>query len=242
MKFSNKLILPLTFSSILAASTALAGDEMENTAENIEQKTEHTYHDAKKATKDTYKNVKEGTKDAWADVKDGSKNIWENTQDAYDDGVISGKLETALILNEHLNPFEIDIEVEGKKVILEGEVGSEIEKDLAENIAEGIKGVTSVDNRITVDKNSDNKREKMSESKDRDFSQYVADASTTASIKTELIANDSVSGLSIDVDTFKDRVVLSGEVKTKAQKSLAEQIVKKRKNVTQVINNLTVNS
>lgn len=231
MKLSSQLILPLTFSAILAANTALAKDEMEDAAENVEQNTEQAYEEAK-----------EGTKDAWADVKEGTKKAWENTEDAYKDGVIAGKLETALILNEHLNPFDIDIEVDNGKVLLEGDVESDVEKELAANIAEGIEGVSSVENKIKIEKGSKKDREEMSDSQHRDFSQYIADASTTASIKTELLANDGVSGLDINVDTYKDRVVLSGNVKTQAQKTLAEKIVKKRDNVTTIVNNLTVNS
>ncbi|HEY7772062.1 MAG TPA: BON domain-containing protein [Marinagarivorans sp.] len=242
MKFSSKLILPLTFSSILAANTALAKDDMEDAVDNAEHNTEQTYEKAKENTKDAWKDTKEGTKDVWADVKEGSKKAWKNTEDAYKDGVIAGKLETALILNEHLNPFEIDIDVDNGDVLLEGDVESEIEKDLASNIAEGINGVSSVDNQINIEKDSKKDREEISEGKNRDFFQYIADASTTASIKTELLADGDVSGLDINVDTYKDRVVLSGKVKTEAQKTLAEKIVKKRDNVTHVVNNLTVNS
>ena len=242
MKFSSKLILPLTFSSILAANTTLANDNMEDAVDNAEHTTEQAYEKTKDGSKKAWKETKEATKDAWVDVKEGSKKAWENTEDAYNDGVIAGKLETALILNEHLNPFDIDIEVDNGNVVLEGDVESDVEKDLAANIAEGIEGVSSVDNQIEIEKGSKKDRKEMSEGTNRDFSQYVADVSTTASIKTELLADDGVSGLDIDVDTYKDRVVLSGEVKTEAQKTLAEQIVKKRDNVTRVVNNLTVNS
>lgn len=241
MTISKKLILPFAISSLLVTQMASADGKMENMAENAERKTEQAYESAKNKTGEAWQDVKEGSKETWSDVKHGSKKAWKNTQTAFDNGVKSGKIETALILNKHLNPFEIDIDVEGNKVTLTGEVDSEIEKELAANIAKGVEGITDVDNKIVVEKNS-KKRQANTSGTQRDFSQYVEDASTTASIKVELLANDNIEGMDINVDTFNDRVTLSGTVKSEAQKSLAEAIVKKREGVEAVVNRLKVNS
>jgi hyperosmotically inducible periplasmic protein len=226
MNFSKKLLLPLTLSSIVALSfDAVAEDK------SIKQESKETWQEVKKESKET-----------WQDVKQGSKKAWNNTQDAYSEGVIAGKLEAALILNRQLNPFEIGFDVEGTKVTLKGKVDTEIEKDLAENVTKGVDGVNKVENKILVEKSATKVSRSISADGKRSFSQYVDDASTTASIKTELLANENIKGLDINVDTFNNKVTLSGKVKTSAQKALAEAIVKKRDGVSAVVNQLTVNS
>jgi hyperosmotically inducible periplasmic protein len=194
---------------------------------------------------ETSTELKQDTNQGWSEAKKDSKELWRDTKSAFNEGVVEGKLEMALMLNKHLNSFEIDIDVDGDKVVLEGDVDSEIEKDLAESIAEGIEGISSVDNKLTVNKNaakSERDEDKVTDSKDRDFSQLFSDVSTTAAIKTELLANDNIKGMDVDVDTFNNQVTLSGKVQSEAQKSLAESIAKKREGVNKVINNLRTNS
>lgn len=226
MNFSKKLLLPVTLTSIVALSfqSTFAEDK------SIKQESKETWQEVKKESKET-----------WQDVKQGSKKAWNNTQDVYKEGVLAGKLETAIILNRQLNPFEIGFDVEGSQVTLKGKVDTEIEKDLAENITKGVDGVEKVDNKIVVEK-STTRANRVSADGERSFSQYVDDVSTTASIKTELLANENIKGLDINVDTFNNKVTLRGQVKSPAQKSLAEAIVKKRSGVSEVINQLKISS
>ncbi len=177
----------------------------------------------------------------WADFKQDSKQTWKDSKSAFKDGWIESKLETALILNKHLNPFEIDIRVDNDVATLEGEVSSDIEKELAENIALGVEGIDSVDNKITVNA----KLTKVAESapsKSRNFSQYVDDVTTTAAIKTELLASKNVKGLNINVDTLNNKVTLTGKVTSAEEKALAQAIAAKHDGVKGVINNLQVKS
>ncbi len=180
---------------------------------------------------------KRSAEEYWAEFKQDSEQNWDSTQDAFRDGWIESKLETALILNEHLNPFEIDISVNNATATLEGEVSSDIDKELAENVAMGIEGIDDVENKLSVKKDLKDSDEEES---GRNFSQYMEDISTTAAIKTELLASSNINGMSIDVDTYKDEVTLSGEVETDAQRKLAEAIVSKREGVAKVVNNLKV--
>ena len=189
---------------------------------------------------DTYKEKKSAS-EFWADFKQDSEQTWKDSKAAFKDGWIESKLETALVLNKHLNPFEIDIRVDNDMATLEGEVNSDIEKELAENIALGVEGIDSVKNNITVNKKP-TQQAKTDTSKGRSFSQYVDDVSTTAAIKTELLASKNIDGLNINVDTLNDKVTLSGNVKTQEEKSLAQAIAAKHNDVKDVINNLQVKS
>lgn len=240
----RNVIAPVVFSSSMIVGSiadVVADDKPVPTEQRIERSTREVRTD----TREGVQEVKRDSGQAWSNVKQESKEAWRDTKSAFSEGVLEGKLEMALILNKNLNPFEIDIDVEGDKAVLEGEVGSEIDRDLAQSIANGIEGINSVDNRLTVNKDykatSENQVTRTRDA-DRDFSQFFADVSTTASIKTELLANDNIKGMEIDVDTVNNQVTLSGEVRSEAQKSLAESIVKKRDDVTRVVNNIRVNS
>ncbi|HTF97548.1 MAG TPA: BON domain-containing protein [Cellvibrio sp.] len=178
----------------------------------------------------------------WAEFKQDSKQTWKDSKEAFKDGWIESKLETALILNKHLKAREIDIGVDNNVATLSGEVYSDIEKELAENIALGIEGIDSVKNNIAVVSAPTTTTQTANSHQKRSFSQYVADVSTTASIKSELLASKNVEGLPIDVDTYDSVVTLSGEVKTSAQKDLAQAIAAKQNDVKNVINKLRIKS
>ncbi len=187
--------------------------------------------------------AKRESQEAWEDVKDGSRQAWRNTKAAFDEGVLEGKLEMALALNKHLKPFKIETEVEGDRAILSGVVASAVERDLAASIAGAIEGIVSVDNRLTIDPAVGTAAARpLAEPARRDFAQFVTDASTTASIKTALLADQSIKGMKLNVDTYNNQVTLTGDVESDAQKVLAESIARKRDEVVKVINNIRVNS
>lgn len=184
---------------------------------------------------------KKSAAEFWAEFKQDSEQTWQDSKSAFKDGWIESKLETALMLNKHLNSFEIDTRVDGDRATLEGNVYSDIDRELAENIALGVEGIDSVTNNIKLIE----KPARVAEStplKGRSFAQYVTDVTTTAAIKTELLASKNIKGLDIDVDTLNDKVTLSGKVKSAEEKSLAQAIAAKHNDVKGVVNNLQVKS
>jgi hyperosmotically inducible protein len=156
------------------------------------------------------------------------------------DAWITGKVETAFVLNAHLNPFAITTDVDGGKVHLTGMVKTDIDRDLAGAVARGVDGVTSVRNDLKVDPEAEKKAAEMRTANRRDFGTWVDDATTTAQVKTRLVANSNTHGLKIDVDTRDDIVTLSGRVKTAAEKELAAQIARDTGDVKAVHNDLVV--
>jgi len=157
-------------------------------------------------------------------------------QGATNDAWLDGKIETALMLNSELNNFTIDTDVKKSNVMLTGTVNSEIEKDLAGQIAENVDGVKSVDNKLVVDKNYTSKAEETG----KKFSRTWYDLTTTAGINMKYAANDDIEATSIDVDTKNGMVVLTGTVKSDTARDLAVEIAKGFDHVNDVEDNLTV--
>lgn len=149
-----------------------------------------------------------------------------------------GKLDTIYLFNRQLNNFTIDPEVVGSTVVLTGKVESEVDKALAEQLALGIDGITEVENHLTVAA-SDEARSGKSDS-DRALSDKIEDATLTAEVKTQLLANDETHGLSINVDTVSRNVTLSGTVASAAEKDLAGELAEQVEGVSSVNNSLVI--
>lgn len=193
------------------------------------------------AGSDQHKEAQEGrtAEQYWKEFKHDSGEAWKDSKHAFRDGWLEGKLETAIIMNEQLNPFEIDIEVNDDTAILEGEVSSGIVKDHAKYVALSVEGIDEVENKLTVNRDA-----KTSDSNDnqRTVGRTLKDATITAGVKAELLASPEIKGLQIDVDTRAGEVTLSGEVDSRAKKALAEYIAKDVAGVQEVVNKLEVQS
>lgn len=203
------------------------------------------------------------------------------------DAWLQGKVETVMALNSEVSAFAIDTEVEHGAVVLKGEVESEIDKELAARLAEGVEGIESVDNQLVVtgvdrmerrgeqisrdaeqagdriarntdqagddierewDEATDEIEDEAEERRLGDRAQnagnslmsWVSDATTTATVKTKLMADSETEALKINVDTKDDVVILEGEVESESAKQKAEQIARDTGDVKEVRNNLRV--
>jgi osmotically-inducible protein OsmY len=139
-----------------------------------------------------------------------------------------------------LNPFAINTDVENGVVHLHGMVASDIDSDLAGEIAKGVEGVTEVNNDLEIDAAKATAARDQRPPGERDFGTWVDDATTTAVVKSKLLGNPNTEGLKIDVDTNDDVVTLSGRVGSDKESQLAEEIAKNAGDVESVQNNLTV--
>lgn len=164
---------------------------------------------------------------------------------AVHDAWIDGRVETALALNPHLQPFRIETNVENAVVRLEGTLASPVDRDLALEIARGVEGVESVDSRLQVKEASApapdaTANEPSGDVEERSFSQWIADATTTARVKTNLLANGTTRALDVGVSTRNDVVTLTGTVASRREKMLAEMVAANTEDITHVKNELKV--
>ena len=117
------------------------------------------------------------------------------------DAWLDGKVEMALLVNEHLNSFNITTLVNGGAVQLLGAVESDIDRDLAGEVAQAVEGVRSVDNKLTVDKALAGKADNAEQESKRTFKQTVKDITLRAQINTELLVNGNTTGTTLSTIT-----------------------------------------
>jgi osmotically-inducible protein OsmY len=153
---------------------------------------------------------------------------------------IQGQLWATYALNRHLNPFDLDVTVEGDTVTLSGEVDDIVKKDLAEQIALATDGVENVNNRISV--KEDYEPTRAADDTGRGFGERVSDATTTATVKSKLLWNRHTSGMSINVDSRDGVVTLEGEVASEDARETAERLAANTDGVRSVSNNIRVDA
>lgn len=159
--------------------------------------------------------------------------VWGESQSA-EDIAITNKVKAAFSLSKRLSAYEINVAAKDGVVTLTGQTPTEVDKQLAGNVAKDIPDVKGVDNQIQV-----NPGVKPSESSVRE-GMRVADLEIRADLNERLVSSQGLKGQSIQT-LVQDRIVtLTGRVETPAQKAGAEQVARSVPNVVEVINNLEV--
>lgn len=177
------------------------------------------------------------------EVRQEFKEATREVKDAW----IAGKLETLFTLNRNLNPFDIDTRIENGVVSLLGTVESPVERDLAAELAKSVEGVADVRNELKVASAASlppaRRAEREALAKQRaDMRRWVDDATTSAIVKSKLLANQNTRGLEIAVETRNRVVTLSGQVASAEEKQLAELLARNTDSVAEVRNELSINA
>ena len=225
----------------LAVAGPVAAENWGDKAEKVERSSEQA---AEKAKNDMEQSAQKLEEDA-AQIEQNSDNLVQKAKDKTahwseqsKEAWKQGKLESALMLNDHLSAFDIDTEVRANIATLNGQVKSDVTKELAEEIALGIDGIDSVENKLTV--KSEQQQAKGNEpSAGQKFSTTINDATTTASVKMELVASE-VKARDINVDTMNGIVTLKGNVQSEELSQLAEKIAKNTQGVKEVKNEIKI--
>ncbi|WP_340676550.1 BON domain-containing protein [Paraglaciecola sp.] len=156
----------------------------------------------------------------------------DNSQDVRQEVQIS----TTYKLSPILRRDNIEVSVMNGKVTLSGKVGDGVNKELAEQIALGVKGVEDVDNKIAIEKDYDETKRTA----DSSFGEMIDDATITARVKSKLLWSKYTDGMDTDVDTKAGKVTLIGETESKTTKELAGRMAMNTNGVMAVDNQLVV--
>jgi osmotically-inducible protein OsmY len=159
---------------------------------------------------------------------------------AYADNILDARQEsqiwTTYALSPYLRALDIKVSVKDGKAVLTGKANEEVNRDLAKQIALGVKGIREVDNQIVVQADY----VKLEQSSERSFGELVDDATIVTAVKSKLLWNKHTDGLSIDVDSKNSRVTLKGNADSGVAKELARSLALNTHGVRSVRNELVV--
>ena len=172
---------------------------------------------------------------------------------------ITTSVKSNLAADDTVKAYQIDVDTQEGVVTLSGNVPSAAAKQRAVALARETDGVRNVVDNITVAGGSaafpgehntsptgqaaeGEARDQSATAADRanDAGQATGDAALTAAVKTKLLADQSVGGLKIDVDTKESIVTLSGTVNSSTEKAEAVRIARSTEGVKTVRDNLKV--
>lgn len=155
-------------------------------------------------------------------------------------GLKDARLESQILTTYQLSPYlrhdDITVTVESGKATISGRVESDANKELATEIAQGVKGITKVDNSMITEDNY----KKLSRSGESSYAEIIDDASITAAVKSKLVWSRYINSETTKITTKKGMVTLTGTAEDKAAVELAENLAMTTRGVMSVDNKLTV--
>jgi hyperosmotically inducible periplasmic protein len=205
-----------------------------------------------------------GAQTATQDAKSKTKAAANQTGEVVTDAAITSAVKTKLLGDPDVKGLNIDVDTSNGVVTLTGVVHTAAERTEALRLTRGTKGVKNVKNNLKLeprragdttattgrtDKDDKLKVEVKDDTKEsaakvkegaKKAGNATTDAAITSAVKTKFLADTTVPGMKIDVDTNDGIVTLTGTVKTAAEKAEALRLAKTTKGVKSVVDKLTV--
>lgn len=157
------------------------------------------------------------------------------------DANITAKIKSQLLWNKNTHGLKIGVDTKDAVVTLNGNVQSDVEAQLAEQIARNTGDVRAVENRIVVGARVENDTNANGAAQSIDKAEVeIADSWITTKVKSALLYNRNIDLGEIDVTTTNGIVHLAGAVDSEAEKQAAIGIVKDIRGVKDVKADLQV--
>jgi hyperosmotically inducible periplasmic protein len=152
-----------------------------------------------------------------------------------DDASITAKVKSKLLWSKNSDGLTTNVDTESGKVTLNGDADSDAAKELAGQLARNTHGVLSVDNKLVVKKEKDDKKTaKVSKKSTTDMGDKVSDGWITTKVKATFIYSSNVDSSDISVSTQDGVVTLSGVVSNGTEGELAIALAQNIKGVKSV--------
>jgi len=188
---------------------------------------------------------------------------------AQTDAGITTNVKTKLAADDTVKAYQVDVDTRNGVVTLSGAVETAVAKDQAIRIARETDGVRDVIDQIRVDEAAatagvdvdvdvDDGLERRADRAADELKQEgrqaadtigdaadrtgaaITDAAITSAVKAKLLADTTVSGLKIDVDTSGGMVTLNGTVSSRAEADRAMMLARNTDGVRGVHSNLKI--
>ena len=147
------------------------------------------------------------------------------------DGWIALKIRGRLLVKGHVSAISTTVTSHDGVVTLGGTADNLAQKELTAVYAKEIDGVKSVTNDIVV---------QAAPMKTETAGEKIDDASITTQVKFALLGHKSTSALKTKVHTTDGLIVITGEAKTDAEKSLVTKLAEDVRGAKSVVNHMTV--
>ena len=168
------------------------------------------------------------------------------------DAGITTNVKTKMAADDTVKAYQIDVDTQNGVVTLKGDVDSVAAKSQAVEIARTTEGVRNVVDQIQVNETAptggllESAQQEGRELGDRAgdaanrAGAALSDAAITSAVKAKFLADTTVGGLKIDVDTRAGVVMLNGTVASRAEADRAVMLARETEGVDNVVNNLKV--
>lgn len=159
------------------------------------------------------------------------------------DAALVSKIKSAISQTKRLYGHSIGVEYHNEQVILSGEVPTEIDKELAANLAKETSGGKEVINQLRVQGNvTPAPLPQSGGTPNQELTVNVEDLELQANLREHLMAAPELKAQRIEIKVQNRVVTLTGNVASAPLKLHAEQLVRGYPKVTSVNNQLRIGS
>ncbi len=138
--------LPILMACESSDSTKTVGQKLDTAV----AKTEQAATEVKDATKASIESAGAALRDGAAQAKEAAERAGSNMNIDTDDAAITASVSAGLLKDPDLSALKIDVDTKQRVVSLYGPAPSEAARERATVIAKAVKGVSAVDNKLTV--------------------------------------------------------------------------------------------
>jgi osmotically-inducible protein OsmY len=167
----------------------------------------------------------------------GAATTSEEAEKDRTDVALTNKIRSAIAQTKRLYMLSIGVKNHDGIITLSGEVPSDIDRELAANVARETPGVQSVQNEIQIVASLKRANEGTVQASS---AVNVEDLEMAANLREMLQAVPALQSLPIQIKVHQRIVTLSGQVATEPQRQQAEQIVHNAPKVVSIQNQLRV--
>jgi hyperosmotically inducible protein len=164
---------------------------------------------------------------------------------------ITTAVNARLAADDEVSTYNIDVETADGVVTLTGTVDDPRARERALELARNTDGVRDVVDRLTVSSGTTptggadaglpiDAEQRGPRDAEADVGDLTANAVLTSKVKTQLLADRTISGLKIDVDSRAGVVTLTGTVSSETQKARALRIARETEGVKSVVDQLKI--
>ncbi len=155
---TNRTLSATAAATLLMASLALVGcdrrddttattNTTDSTMAQGEQRARELQADASRGIDQAANNARE----IGRDVRDASKEASDKTSSKVSDALITTEVNAELAKDPSLSAVKINVDTDAARVVLRGTAPSESARERATRLASSVKGVTSVDNQLSIE-------------------------------------------------------------------------------------------